>query len=68
MCGSPPPGAAADTLDPILVVPDLVAEIGADTAIERGSWRHPLRFARLRMDVTVADVPPFGEGAVPAAG
>ncbi|WP_138908126.1 ATP-dependent DNA ligase [Streptomyces chryseus] len=57
-----------DTLDPILVVPELVAEISADTAVDRGAWRHPLRFVRLRLDVTVADVPPFGEGAAPAAG
>ncbi|WP_244905443.1 ATP-dependent DNA ligase [Streptomyces agglomeratus] len=57
-----------DTLDPILVVPELVAEISADTAVDGGAWRHPLRFVRLRLDVTVADVPPFGEGAAPAAG
>jgi ATP-dependent DNA ligase len=57
-----------DVLDPTLVVPDLVAEISADTAIARGAWRHPLRFVRLRLDVTVADVPPFGQGAAPAAG
>lgn len=57
-----------EPLDPILVVPDQVVEISADTAVERGAWRHPLRFVRLRMDVTVADVPPFGEGAQPSSG
>lgn len=55
-------------LDPTLVVPELVAEFSADTAINHGTWRHPLRFVRLRLDVTVADVPPFGEGTTPAAG
>ncbi|MFJ8856312.1 ATP-dependent DNA ligase [Streptomyces sp. NPDC102437] len=57
-----------DSLDPILVEPGQVAEISADTAIDRGAWRHPLRFVRLRTDVTAADVPLFGEGAAPAAG
>jgi hypothetical protein len=41
-----------ESLDPILVVPDLVAEISADTAIDRGAWRHPLRFVWLRLAIT----------------
>lgn len=57
-----------DPLDVTLVVPEQVSEVDADTAIDRGAWRHPMRFARLRLDVTVADVPPFGEGVTPAAG
>lgn len=57
-----------ESLDPILVVPDLVAEISADTAIDRGAWRHPLRFIRLRLDITVADVPRFREGTQPSSG
>ncbi|MBT2452903.1 hypothetical protein J7F03_38895 [Streptomyces sp. ISL-43] len=45
----------------VLVRPDLVAEISADRAVDRGGgFRHPLRFKRLRMDVTVEDVPRFG--------
>ncbi|MFG2775316.1 hypothetical protein [Streptomyces sp. NPDC048350] len=56
------------TLDPILVIPDRVAEISADTAIDRGTWRHPLRFVGLRLDVAVADMPTFGEGTQPASG
>lgn len=54
--GSPPPGAAVsrEPLVPILVVPDLVAEINAGTAIDRGAFRHPLSFVRLRLDVPVA--------------
>lgn len=55
-------------LDVVLVDPVLVAEIMVDTALERGSWRHPVRFARLRLDVAVTDVPPFGAGAEPASG
>ncbi|MEU3629133.1 hypothetical protein [Streptomyces fradiae] len=48
----------------ILVAPDVVAEVDADTAIDRGAWRHPLRFVRPRQDVAVDDVPRFGEGTV----
>ncbi|MEV4192794.1 hypothetical protein [Streptomyces toxytricini] len=55
-------------LDVVLVEPALVSEITVDTALERGAWRHPVRFARLRLDVAVADVPPFGAGAEPASG
>ncbi|MGW0703041.1 hypothetical protein ACWD0A_27750 [Streptomyces sp. NPDC002867] len=57
-----------EILDPILVVPIVVAEVSADTAIDRGAWRHPLRYVRMRLDVTPDDVPPFGEGTTPAAG
>ncbi len=55
-------------LDIVLVEPLLVAEIVADTAQERGAWRHPVRFARLRLDVTVSDVPMFGASSEPAGG
>ncbi|MEU3721508.1 ATP-dependent DNA ligase [Streptomyces sp. NPDC031705] len=52
-----------DVLDVTLVRPDLVAEISADRAIDRGGvFRHPLRFKRLRLDVTPVDVPGFGVG------
>ncbi|MFE6022752.1 hypothetical protein ACFQ6O_40610 [Streptomyces sp. NPDC056441] len=38
-----------EVLDAVLVRPDLVAEISADTAIDRvGVYRHPLRYMRLR--------------------
>lgn len=57
-----------ESLDPILVVPELVAEVSADTAVDRGAWRHTLRFIRLRLDVAVADVPRFGEGVQPSSG
>ncbi|MGW0469199.1 hypothetical protein ACWDX6_28670 [Streptomyces sp. NPDC003027] len=55
-------------LDVVLVEPVLVAEITVDTALGRGAWRHPVRLARLRLDVAVADVQPFGAGAEPASG
>ncbi|MFI5831367.1 hypothetical protein ACIA6C_29615 [Streptomyces sp. NPDC051578] len=52
-----------------LVRPDVVAEVSADRAVDRGGvWRHPLRFQRVRVDVTVDEVPPFGQGSVSAAG
>jgi hypothetical protein len=57
-----------EPLNLTLVMPNVVAEASADTAIDRGTFRHPLRFARLRLDVTVDDVPHFGEGAQPSAG
>ncbi|MFE9637049.1 RNA ligase family protein [Streptomyces sp. NPDC006463] len=58
-----------DILDVTLVHPDLVAEISADTAVDRGGvYRHPVRFKRLRLDVTVDDVPRLGAGPAAAAG
>nr|WSS66283.1 ATP-dependent DNA ligase [Streptomyces sp. NBC_01177] len=48
-------------LEPILVAPVLVAEFSADVSQDHGAWRHPLRYERLRLDATDADVPPFGE-------
>ncbi|MFK4070471.1 hypothetical protein [Streptomyces sp. NPDC029674] len=45
----------------MLVEPALVAEIMVDTAQERGSWRHPLRFARIRDDLMPVAVPLFGD-------
>ncbi|WP_405689457.1 hypothetical protein [Streptomyces sp. NBC_01185] len=39
----------------------LVAEIGADVLQDRGVWRHPLRYERLRLDVAEADVLLLGE-------
>ncbi|MFG3348632.1 ATP-dependent DNA ligase [Streptomyces sp. NPDC048018] len=52
----------------VLVQPELVAEVDADTAINRGAWRHPLRLIRPPLGVTLHDVPRFGEGTAPAAG
>ena len=58
-----------DVLDAVLVRPEQVAEISADRAIDRGGvHRHPVRFKRLRLDVTADDVPSFGTGSAAAAG
>ncbi|MFD6343451.1 ATP-dependent DNA ligase [Streptomyces roseolus] len=51
-------------LEVVLVAPDVVAEVDADTAVDRGAWRHPLRFVRPRLDLAVDDVPLFGEGTL----
>ncbi|MEU6807490.1 hypothetical protein ABZ920_00340 [Streptomyces sp. NPDC046831] len=32
----------------------------ADTAVDEGLYRHPVRLLRLRDDLTVQQVPPFG--------
>ncbi|WP_327364683.1 ATP-dependent DNA ligase [Streptomyces sp. NBC_01296] len=57
-----------DVLDVVPVRPDLVAEVSADRAVDLGVFRHPLRFQRIRLDVTAGDVPPFGQGSAAAAG
>ncbi|MGJ0152198.1 hypothetical protein ACR3S4_02370 [Streptomyces sp. CH8.1] len=58
-----------DTLDTTLVRPDLVAEISADRAIDRGGiFRHPVRYKRLRLDTGAQDVPAFGHDSTAAAG
>ncbi|MFF1723705.1 hypothetical protein [Streptomyces sviceus] len=40
--------------------PELVAEFQADTAVDEGRYRQPVRFLRLREDLAVRQVPPFG--------
>ncbi|MFF4393508.1 hypothetical protein ACFY0G_43390 [Streptomyces sp. NPDC001552] len=57
-----------DVLDVVLVRPNVVVEVRADRAVYRGVFRHLLRFHRLRMDVTVDDVPRFWPGAGCGAG
>ncbi|WP_436840130.1 ATP-dependent DNA ligase [Streptomyces abikoensis] len=51
-----------------LTAPELVAEVSADAAVDRGKWRHPVRWVRLRADLSPADAPPFGQGDQPSAG
>lgn len=46
-------------LDFTPVAPELVAEFLADTAVDDGRWRHPVRYARLRGDLRPGDVPYF---------
>ncbi|MFD7094088.1 ATP-dependent DNA ligase [Streptomyces xanthophaeus] len=58
-----------DFLKVTLVRPDLVAEISADTAVDRaGIYRHPVRCKRLRLDMTVEEVPRFSAGPGAATG
>lgn len=38
------------------VVPEQVAEIAADTAVDLGRYRHPVRYLRLRDDMSPGDV------------
>ncbi|MFE9468711.1 ATP-dependent DNA ligase [Streptomyces virginiae] len=58
-----------DALDVTLVRPDLVVEVSADRAVDRGGvFRHPMRLKRLRVDITAQDVPEFGAGRAAAAG
>lgn len=44
-------------LDFTPVRPELVAEFLADTAVDDGRWRHPVRYVRLRDDLGLEDVP-----------
>ena len=39
------------------VEPTVVVEVTADTALQAGRYRHPLRYVRIRGDLTVSDVP-----------
>ena len=39
------------------VAPELVVEVSADAALQAGVFRHPLRFVRVRPDLTPEDVP-----------
>ncbi|MFG3229720.1 hypothetical protein ACGF07_33740 [Kitasatospora sp. NPDC048194] len=51
-----------ETLEVVLVQPDIVLEIAADVARDAaGRWRHPVRAHRIRTDVGVEDVPLLGE-------
>ncbi|MGW1158952.1 ATP-dependent DNA ligase [Streptomyces sp. NPDC002519] len=38
------------------VVPELVAEVAADSAVDLGRYRHPVRYLRLRGDMAPGDV------------
>ncbi len=58
-----------DVLDAVLIRPELVAEVSADRAVDRGGvFRPPMRFKRLRLDVPAQDAPMFGAGTAAAAG
>ncbi|MEU2289177.1 hypothetical protein ABZ614_46185 [Streptomyces sp. NPDC013178] len=60
VAASAPAGAPAVSWSTTPVRPGLVAESLADTAVDEGPYRHPVRFVRLRGDLTAPQVPPFG--------
>ncbi|HET6394205.1 MAG TPA: ATP-dependent DNA ligase, partial [Blastococcus sp.] len=41
------------------VEPAVVVEVSADAALQAGVFRHPLRFVRVRPDLSPADLPPI---------
>lgn len=47
----------AQPLPYIQVEPTVVAEVQADTAMDRHRWRHPVHYRRLRTDMSPQDVP-----------
>ena len=46
------------------VEPLVVVEVSADTGLQGGRFRHPLRFVRHRPDLQPDDVPPMGAAGV----
>lgn len=49
-----------ESLAPVLVE-SIVVEVSSDTALDAGGrWRHPVRYARARPDLTIGDVELFG--------
>jgi ATP-dependent DNA ligase len=48
-------------LDFTPVRPELVVEVLADTAVDDGRWRHPVRYLHRRDDLDPDRLPPFGQ-------
>ncbi|MFI5477021.1 ATP-dependent DNA ligase [Streptomyces cacaoi] len=45
------------------MTPELVVEVGVDVARDvAGRWRHPARWHRMRLDLSLADTPSFEPG------
>jgi ATP-dependent DNA ligase len=42
------------------VAPEVVAEFRGDTAVDRGRYRHPVRYLRMRADLAPGDLPLLG--------
>ena len=51
-------GSGRDKVPLVKVEPVLVAEVLADAALHAGGYRHPLRYLRLRADLTPNDLDP----------
>lgn len=56
---------AHEVLDHRCVQPESVAEIEADTAVDRGRFRHSVRLLRIRAEMEPRQVPKFGEHGEP---
>ena len=49
-------GASRDKVPLVKVEPLIVAEVSADSALQGGGYRHPLRYVRPRFDLTPEDL------------
>jgi ATP-dependent DNA ligase len=49
-----------ETIDHRPVVPDVVIEFAGDTAVDAGRYRHPVRYLRVRDDMSPEQLPPAG--------
>ena len=47
----------AEPLPYVQVEPTAVAEVDTDAALDRHRWRHTVRYLRLRLDLSIYDVP-----------
>lgn len=47
----------AEPLSYVPVEPTTVVEVDTDAALDRHRWRHPVRYLRVRLDMSVYDVP-----------
>jgi ATP-dependent DNA ligase len=57
-----------ESIAPVLVEPQIVAEISADTAQEGGKFRHLVKFVRIRAELHPTQVPKFDEPDESAGG
>ncbi|MEV5149810.1 ATP-dependent DNA ligase [Streptomyces sp. NPDC052727] len=49
-----------ETIDHRPVVPDVVVEFAGDTAVDEHRYRHPIRYLRVRDDLSPQQLPPSG--------
>ncbi|MER6903809.1 hypothetical protein AB0A81_26545 [Streptomyces flaveolus] len=49
-----------ETIDHRPVVPDVVIEFAGDTSVDEGRYRHPVRYLRVRDNLSPAQLPPPG--------
>jgi ATP-dependent DNA ligase len=49
-----------ESIDHRPVVPDVVVEFAGDTAVDEGRYRHPVRYLRVRDDLSPEQLPPPG--------